>query len=451
MSNFLKYINFLLSISFIYSYVVFPLYIKNQNIHPSDSPYEFISKILDSNLYTQINIGSQKTIVKASIDIYTTELMIAGDGVKRNKYNESNSDSYNCTYCKIKEFYSGWYSEGIISTEDFYIEKNKNEFEVVHNMKFILAKKSIYMDPPEATCGLQLPQFNSESDYNLINSLKKTNKTKSYIWYLDYENFPNNEMKLIIDAYPHDLNSKKYNSEKFTEASAIALDDLKKYPQWTLRFFDINYNNVKFEKISTIFQVAKFQFDSNIIIAPNEMGDFLEKQFFGEYISKNICTFNNTSINKYIYCKNKKFDVKKFKSIYFKNVDLNIIFELSYKELFYLNGDYIYFLIFFRPVDIWIFGDIFLKKYHLVFNQEAKTIGYYQGMEKEEKENKGKKFKVTFTHILLILILLAIIVVGIVLYIKIVPRKKNRANELDDDYEYNESINEQNDKNKIIG
>ena len=447
MSISLKYIIFLLSISFIYSYVVFPLYIKNQNIHPSDSPYEFIAKILDSDLYTQINIGSQKTTVKASIDIYRTELMIAGDGVKRNKYNESNSNSYNCTYCKIKEYYNGWYSEGIISTEDFYIEKNKNEFEVVHNMKFILAKKSIYMDPPEATCGLQLPQFGSEPDYNLINSLKNINKTKSYIWYLDYENFPNNEMKLIIDAYPHDLNSKKYNSEKFIETGAIALDDLKKYPQWALRFSDINYNNVKFDKKSTIFQIARFQFDLNIIIAPNEMGDFLEKQFFGEYISKNICFFNNTSINKYIYCKNKKFDIKKFKSIYFKNVDLSIIFELSYKELFYSNGDYIYFLILFRSVDDWIFGDIFLKKYYLVFNQEARTIGYYQGMEKEEKENNGKKFKITFTHILLILILIAIIIVGIVLYIKIGRKKKNRANELEDDYEYNESIN---DKNKII-
>ena len=446
MSISLKYINFILSISFIYSYVVFPLYIKSQNIHPSDSPYEFIAKILDSDLYTEINIGSKKTIVKASIDVYITELMIAGDGVKRNKYNESNSDSYNCSYCKIKDLYDGWYSQGIISTEDFYIQKNKSEFNTVHNMKFILAKSSIYMDPPEAICGLQLPKFNSEPDYNIINSLKNANQTNSYNWYLDYENFPNNEIKLIIDAYPHDLNSKKYNYEKFTKTSAIALDDYKRYPQWALRFSEINYDDVKFEGISSSFQIARLQFDSNIIIAPNEIGYFLEKQFFGEYISKNICFFNDTTLNKYIYCKNKQFDVKKFKSIYFKNVDLTIIFELSYKELFYINGDYIYFLIIFRQIDDWIFGNIFLKKYFLVFNQEAKTIGYYQGMEKEEN---GKKFKITLTHILLILILLAIIVVGIVLYIKKGPRKK-KANELDDDYDYNQSINEQNDKNKII-
>ena len=446
MSISLKYINFILSISFIYSYVVFPLYIKSQNIHPSDSPYEFIAKILDSDLYTEINIGSKKTIVKASIDVYRTELMIAGDGVKRNKYNESNSDSYNCSYCKIKDLYDGWYSQGIISTEDFYIQKNKSEFNTVHNIKFILAKSSIYMDPPEAICGLQLPKFNSEPDYNIINSLKNANQTNSYNWYLDYENFPNNEIKLIIDAYPHDLNSKKYNYEKFTKTSAIALDDYKRYPQWALRFSEINYDDVKFEGISSSFQIARLQFDSNIIIAPNEMGYFLEKQFFGEYISKNICFFNDTTINKYIYCKNKQFDVKKFKSIYFKNVDLTIIFELSYKELFYINGDYIYFLIIFRQIDDWIFGDIFLKKYFLVFNQEAKTIGYYQGMEKEENE---KKFKITLTHILLFLILLALIVVGIVLYIKKGPRKK-KANELDDGYDYNQSINDQNDKNKII-
>ena len=449
MSISLKYINFLFLISFIYSYVVFPLYIKNQNIHPSDNPDEFIEKILDFDLYTEFTIGSQKTIVKASIDIYRTELMIAGEGIKSNKYNESNSNSYNCTYCKIKNFYNGWYSEGIISTEDFYIQKNKNKFDTIHNMKFILGKRSIYLDPPEAICGLQLPKLNSEPDYNLINSLKNIQEINSYNWFIDYENFPNNEIKLIIDAYPHDLNPKKYNSEKFIATSAIALDDYSRYPLWALRFSDIYYNDIKINEVSIDFKIARIQFDSRIIIAPNEMGDFLEKIFFGEYISKNICFFNKTSISKYIYCKNKKFDVKKFKSIYFKNVELNIIFELSFKELFYENGENIYFLIIFRPVDDWIFGDIFLEKYHLVFNQEAKTIGYYQGMEKEETENDGKNSKITLTHLLLILILLAVIVVGVVLYIKKGPRK-NRANELDDNYEYNESINEQTDKNKII-
>ena len=201
-------------------------------------------------------------------------------------------------------------------------------------------------------------------------------------------------------------------------------------------------------------------------MAPEEIGTFLGKEFFGEYFEKNICfkeTFGNLN-EIFIYCKNvKEFDVKKFKSIYFKSVDLNSIFELNYKDLFYYKDNYVYFLLLFKGIS-WIFGELFLKKYYLVFNQDLKTIGYYQNIEnienieireneKPDNNNENKDnfdFKINLTHILLILILLSILIVGTVLYCK-KGKRKNRANELDDNYEYNESINDtKNDNNEII-
>ena len=210
-------------------------------------------------------------------------------------------------------------------------------------------------------------------------------------------------------------------------------------------------------------KISKIQFNIGIIVAPEEIGKFLEKEFFEEYLNKNICFKGHLSINNYFYCKNtKEFDEKKFKDLSFKNVELSIIFKLGYKELFYSKGDYIYFLIIFRKVDEWIFGEIFLKKYHLVFNQDSKTIGYYQDIENEDNNNNEKNsgengkdknnFKLTLTNILLLLILLCNIIVGIVFYAK-KGKRKNRANELDDDYEYKDSINEDKEakeRNKII-
>ena len=461
----LKYYFLIFSFSFISTYVMFPLHINDKNFSSNDTPNDFINKIIDSDLYILINIGSKNTSVRAFLDIYSNELRIGGEGIKLSKYNESISDSYECIYCVNKEYYSGWYSEGVISTEDFYVLNSSNQYDLVHKMKFILGKKSIYINPPEGTCGLQLPLFNSEPDYNIINSLAKTGVINSYNWYLDYENFPYNNSKLIVDGFPHDLNNKKYNSENFISTQATSINEyINRYPLWALRFSDIYYNNISLN-IDYYKKFAKIQFNIGIIVAPEQIVDILEKEFFEEYLNKNICFKVYLSINTYFYCKNtKEFDARKFKDLSFKNVELSIIFKLGYKELFYSKGDYIYFLIIFRKVDEWIFGEIFLKKYHLVFNQDLKSIGYYQDMENEdnnnnksngEDNNKGKdrnNFKLTLTNILLLLILLCIIIVSIVFYTK-KGKRKNRANELDDDYEYKDSINEDKEakeKNKII-
>ncbi len=456
---------FILSIYTIFSYLTFPLKKDDQNLTSIDSPKEFIEKKMDSSFYILVNIGSKKVTVKAYLYMSRTELVIAGNGVKYNKYNESNSESYNCSYCKIKEFYDGFFREVIVSNEDFYIQNDKNEINMVHKMKFILGKSSIYLNPPEGVCGLQLPQFNSETDYNLIISLKKANGTNSYNWYLDFENFANKEAKMVVDGFPHDLNNTKYNSEKYVQTYAISVDsDYLKYPLWALKFSDIFYGDINMN-ISQEKKIALIQFDFGMIVAPKETQDIIEKEFFNEYYKNNICFNDSLTINNYIYCKNvKEFNVNNFKSIYFKSVDLNIIFELSYEDLFYFTNEYIYFLILFRESK-WIIGEIFLKKYHLVFNQDEKTIGYYLGMEKEKEKsknetdtndknnndiNKESKSEFNFIHVLLILILLTLIIIAIILYVK-KGKRKNRANELEDDnYEYSSPINDTQKDNKII-
>ena len=183
----LKYYISIFYFSLIYSYVMFPLYIKDQNISLTDTPNEFIDKIMRSDYYILINIGSKNISVKAFLDSFTTELMIAGEGVKYSKYNESISGSYECIYCVNKEYYSGWYSEGVISTEDFYIQNNFSQFDLVHKIKFIVGKKSIYMDPPEGVSGLQLPIFNSDPDYNIINTYQNQILSNNNIEIIFYE------------------------------------------------------------------------------------------------------------------------------------------------------------------------------------------------------------------------------------------------------------------------
>jgi len=440
-----KFLNFLLLFSIICAYIYFPLYNDDYNLTANDSHDSTIEKLSESNLYIMINIGSENKEVKSYITLKRNELMIAGDNIKNHSYSESKSSSYNCSYCKNKEYSYGLFSEGVISTEDFNIQNDRNEMKIFHNMKFILGTRTVWADPPQGSVGLHLPFYDSLIDYNIIISLKNVNATNSSYWYFDF-----NKSKMIIDGFPHNLDNTKYKEDDYINTKTI---NEGMFLIWGLKFSDIYYDDDNHTKLpSNEDNSVRINFEKKLITAPENVLYTLEEKFFGEFLKKKICFKESLGYYKesFIYCKNvKEFRLDKFKSIYFKNIDLYSIFELNYQDLFYSKGDYIYFLIIFNGVT-WILGDIFLRKYYLVFNQDLKTIGYYKNIIEEKELSNDKAFNFSLTHILLILIFISIIVVGIILYKKN-GKRKNRANELDDDYEYNTQINSaDDDKNKIL-
>ena len=277
-----------------------------------DTPSDIMKKMFNSNLYITMNIGSENIEVKAYLTNERNELMIAGNKIKNHKYNENNSLSYNCTYCKEKEFPYGKYNKGVISTENFRINFNEKEIKVVNKMNFILGTNSIYLNHPEAFVGLILPFYDSEIDYNLIY---------------------------------------------------------------------------------------------------------------------------------FIYCKNTEDLVqKKFKKIYFKSVDLSSIFALDYNDLFFYKDNYIYFLILFHNEMIWNFGELFLKKYQLVFNQDNKNLSFYKNLgekiDNNTPDNNSNNFNYTALYIILLVLILAGVIVILIVVILKKGKRKYRANELDDNFEY---------------
>ena len=433
-----------LLISYIFSYVTFPLFNDTGNI-TGNSPKEIIEKLLNSKLYIIVNIGSEKVDVKCQLLPNREEFMIAGENIKNHKYNESNSKSYNCSNCAIKYFDGCIYSEGIISTEDLNIQSNNKDIDILHNINFILGTKSKDENPPKGFVGLLLSYYDTYRDYNLIINLRNLNITNSYFWHLNFDNEP----KMVIGGFPHDLDNKKYNSEKFFNVYTIKTGY---YIYYGLSFTHIYYDNIINTELS-LDKNAVIRFDYGLVSAPNETGIILEKKFFEEFYTNNICFKEILKSKEYfIYCRNtKEFDIKKFKSIYFKSFDLDIIFELKNEDLFFYKGDYVYFLIVFKG-NSWTFGELFLKKYYLTFNQDQKTIGYYKSIEYEESyEDNEQKININLIFIIIVLMII-ILLLGIVLYNKS-GKRKNRTNELDDSFEYKESINnieDENDNKKIF-
>jgi len=396
-----------------------------------------MEKLFYSNLYILMNIGSENIDVKTYLDNERFELMVAGKGIKNSKYNETNSGSYNCTYCKEKEYSYGQYFRGIISTENFNIKFNEKEIKTINKMNFVLGTQSYYLDPPEAFVGLTFERLDSEKNYNLFKNLKLTNSIVTYNWYL---NFTETDSKMVIDAFPHDFDN-KYDKAKLDTAEA--LND-GYYLVWGLIFSNIYYDNENNNLSLTDNTRAKIDFSLNYIMAPNNTGDYLENIFFNEYYSKNICFKKGINNNKqyFIYCQNSNnFNPENFKSIYFKSLELNSIFEFSYKDLFYYKDNYIYFLILFQKENYWTFGELFLAKYFLVFNHDQKILAFYQNYENkgpnDNGDSGGNKFIYSIVYIVIgvaVLIIIGIISIFFVQAFK--DKRKIRANELDEPYIY---------------
>ena len=138
---------------------------------------------------------------------------------------------------------------------------------------------------------------------------------------------------------------------------------------------------------------------------------------------------------------------KNFPDLIFEHKDLKEKFILTKKDLFAFNTNNdsdknLYFLILSGEDYLdWILGIPFLKNYVLSYNYDTKKIGYYEHFGKEEPNKKDRdnpSFFKSITFKIIIVILLIIIIFCLGMFFQKYNRKsrKKKANELDDDFEY---------------
>ena len=256
--------------------------------------------------------------------------------------------------------------------------------------------------------------LNNRFKFDLIIQLKQRKIIDEYDWFILYdsnldqgeniikaEEISNSKSKLIIGTPPH-----YYNKDKFYQSQL-----LKTYSDlyfWSITFKDIyvyiNMSKDEKTKISTEVNTVEIYLDDIMIYGPMFYLNIMKTRYFSKY--KNSCFVEKDPNFKYYCKKSEDFginELKQFPSLYFNNVDFNYIFELTYKDLFIeINGNY-YFLVTDTSDESWSIGYSLLKKYQFVFNQDSKTIGFYNPnlpIEKEEdstdakeKENEKEKTK----------------------------------------------------------
>ena len=391
------------------------------------------------------------------------------------------SDNYNITKTNTFQNISSFNKAYILSNKDIaakekfifniYNLETKESHEMnINDLDFILGVRSKKIEIINKTdvyyLNIGLSILNSQTEkYNFINLLKERNITNNYNWFISFENFEKDKdkiynldeiikakPKLIIGCLPHQYYPGKYleNNLMSEYSSILNFKNIYYYVN------DSKYNNeLKKEEINRLYHEAFVDFNYFPIIAPYIYKTKIQNDFFMNYMSKNICHYYYDSQIEGFYCdKSEKFtidDLKTFPTLYFEHNELNYTFDFNYQDLFIEKDNKYWFLIVCENGDAyeWILGYVLLKKYQFAFNQDSKTIRFYnQNLKDDDKkeiedekdiDDNGIFNNKIFLIILIVISWVVFIALGFLLgkYLYKKYNKKKRANELDDDnYEY---------------
>ena len=350
----------------------------------------------------------------------------------------------------------------------FYSNKNtKTERDFIDNINNIN-----YLKEENKYCGIiGLSRFPYNSDFNFksfIYNLKRNNYINSYsfgFFFFDNnknDNTDNYDGFLIVGANYND------NIDIFEtnfKCSVYAEEDTT---NWSINFERIFYYeniNGSLEYISTNNTKAEFIIDLNYIISDEQYYEDIKKIYFKKFFENNTCYEEKSIIDgKYtsmIICNiNFKENMKSFPCLFFYSEHLFFAFNLDYEDLFYEYNNKIYFLIIRKEhiKDHWKIGKIFLKKYPFIFDYDKKVVSYVYlnkkwnpkmaGKRKENLINNNDNKSNNFNKEYLLYIFLFIgIIIGIFIGKRIWNKKKKlKANELEEQYNYikNENLNDNN-------
>ena len=431
---------------------------------------DVMKSLINNYIYTNFTVGSNKQQMEMNIRTQRGSTFLVSDScsgnTKAKKFYHNQSDSYNEILQKQK--YYMYEYEGALSTDDFIISQNNNAKIEIKDYKFMLVNSiwGCYQDLVGGMIGLKLQtseegQEDVPEQTDFIKQLKYRNKTDSYVFTLVYEDDFNG--KLYVGNYFHEFN-KSYSEKDFISTKA-------RYEGLKVINWEINIEKIFSE--NTLIQEKTYlqlYYEYGIIASTESYHIYINKTFFKNYYENGICQekLNLEDLAafkkyKYIVCEKNNFDKTSFPNISFYNVEMNMNFTLSHKDLFYEHENKIYFLIVFpiygTDIEYWLLGKPFIKKYNLFLDKDKKIIGLYlnytESKEKEETERQKeivqKEHPIKYIVIIIILSLVLIIAIASLLYYFLVYKKSRRirANELDDETDYIAQEDKKEGKNTI--
>ena len=461
-------------------YPIFP----QRNVYNSSS---FITQWFYNGMYTLATIGSKQ--IESYINIENTKLSIEKCNINR-AYSKS-------TFTPRTSYYKPLSSETFSKTEkkigndiftfigDFSYKTNINIGETKGNGLDFYFKDN---DNDFVLCGNIGLNFINLDKTNLIFQLKKKNYINKYMWTLKYQT--EEDGIIVLGTEPHFYQPNSYLMSQYCKMKAI--QNQSPETAWSFKMDEVRTYDKNSNKILLSQNKVDFFIDRGLIIGTDEYKKIIDELIFNDLINLKICfcetnKFHDeekgTNNEYYIYYCNKnyfmgnKYTIDKtyyntFPSLEFYSKETQMTFSLNKDHLFHEKYDRAYFLVVFKKSktenNIWKLGEPFFSHYQFTFDQEQKTVGFYNlnleripnseyldKLKKQKKKNdeenseNNNKNRSIFIIIIVIVILLIALSIGIAFFLgkKFNGNRKKRANELnDDDFDYS-SQNKMNSNN----
>ena len=433
---------------------------------------KLIDDYINYDIYTDILMGTPKQKVTHFIDPNDSIFQFKKRSLQYNdkKFNSSiaqiESEIFSSFDSEKSSTYIGYYSETFI----FNTYNNKSEIEVP-NLNFTIYLNNRIDKEKYGIIGLFTmikPSSMFGELYSFVSQLKIKEIINDYVYSILYENkndYFDVNIKLgtiLIGEYSYSHNEKISKDEEIKIYSASS-------SHWSFTADEIKFIDHNTEYVENHVE-CNFDFFSKFIKGTKKYNEKINEFFFDKLSNKNLCDkkeiSENQGINRYeIYsCNNTNYiqeKIKEFPTLNFTIKSDNIFFTLTYKDLFKLFNDRLYFIIIFpinKYVDrsSWLIGEIFFRKFTFDFNLESKTISFYKNQIKLanniiDNENENNiQFSNNFIRNLIEIIMGIVIIICIYLiYRKYRKSRKLLANELEDsNYAY--VPNEINKKNQLM-
>ena len=411
---------FLINLKIIFSYIELPFMTYKK---------DFIYYFINNYIYINLDVGIPKqNNTKLLLNQGKFSFYLYDNNIYPNaSYNFKLSKRYRTLLDDEFELSSSNCAKGKFSMETFFIQNQR-----VDNFTFILCTKTFAEEKEffDGQLGLNLG-YQIPPDSNFIQVLKIKELINNYIYTIyyvnDYEGF------LLIGEYPHKINSdfslyEKYSEFKESNLLWIHSEMSKKNYHWTILFDKISYGAGELYQAQ---REAKISIEFQFIISTQQYYN-LFKEIFGKKC-EHIHYHNDYSGFRCSKDINKDLTPE----IKFYNKELNTTFVLDYNDLYIEKDNFLYFLVatfFDYDLGYWILGKPFLKKYLLMYNSDNKMIGFYKKNEGNKSNKKISSYVISiFLNILLLIILIVLSFAFFHYYIK---RRRIRANELEDKFNY---------------
>ena len=469
--------------SFIYCQEIVSIPFNSQYNRKNKKSITSLDDLADTNLYTKISIGEPSHEIQAFLSVQHSYFSISSSKNIKNindfqsHYNIIKSNSFkniltgrtlaeaNYNSMAMEKFKLNIFN---YKKREYY-NTSINDMIFIYNNKDNVNEKSYYLN-----IGFQIINqkfFKEREKYNFITQLKKREIIGNYDWSIFFKKGPNNngnflynpdyllnaKGEILIGDLPNNYNPNNFNIQQLKKTYSKYTPLLFK---WGLEFKNIyfyknnnesniisNKNGTNMENISVID--VQININQYIILSPLIYFYKIKTYYFDYYIKEGICKINEGIEYKTISCeKSKKFGIdnlKKFPSLFMEHHEFNYTFEFTYEDLFLEKDNNYWFLValssFKNDLEEWNMGIIFLRKYNLIFNQDTKTISFYNTNIIIEDIDDKKWNRIALISILTIILIGIFFIIGII-YIYICKKLfksykgKKRINHIYDNSDY---------------